>query len=133
MIYLASPYSHADGDIYPPWISREGKYLLVMQAVAILCKRGLPIYSPILHCHEVAKVAGFPTDAQFWVDYNHDFIRASTEVYVLCLPGWELSKGVKEEMDYAKSIKKPVKLLLFNETYTDLSSPYKEKHQPFEY
>lgn len=95
MIYLASPYSHPDA------LTVKTRYLLVEQTAALLIKRGLFVWSPIVHCHEMTGRHIMPTDAEFWKAYNFDFMRRADAIYVLKIPGWELSKGVKMEIDFA--------------------------------
>jgi len=102
MVYLASPYSSPD-----PLIVRT-RYLLAMQATAILINRGVFVYSPIVHCHELAARHSMPTDFGFWRDYNLDMIRRCDALYVLALPGWDKSIGVDGEITFARSFSLPV-------------------------
>lgn len=96
MIYLASQYSHSD-----PLI-RKSRYLLAMEITALLIAQGEIIYSPIVHCHEMADRHGFPTDAKFWERYNNSFIRHCSKVYVLVTPELHTSKGVMAEIEFAR-------------------------------
>lgn len=102
MIYLASQYSHPDALI------RHTRYLLVEEVTALLIKQGLIVYSPIVHCHEMAKRHNFPTDAKFWEHYNNSFIRHCTSVLVLVSPDLHTSKGVMAEIDFAKHCHIPI-------------------------
>lgn len=95
MIYLASPYSSPD-----PLIVRT-RFLLTEQCCAALIKRDEFVWSPIVHCHELATRYSLPTDAEFWKRYNFDFIRRADAVYVLKIPGWDESKGVRMELDFS--------------------------------
>lgn len=108
MIYLASPYSHKSVSI------KESRYLFAMKCTAALIKKKLFVWSPIVHCHEMAKRHGMPDDAAFWMEYNFDFIRHSQAVYVLALYGWKESVGVKEEIDVAKKLFIPVRYVDIN-------------------
>lgn len=96
MIYLASPYSHPDPTIV------KTRVLLTMQCMAGLIANRVHAWSPILHCHELAQVHSLPTDADFWWEWSKDFIRRSDGILVLKIPGWEESKGVKVESDFAR-------------------------------
>lgn len=98
MIYLASPYSHKD-----PLIVKT-RFLLVEQCTAALIKQGHLVWSPIVHCHEMASRHGMPTDAEFWKLYNFDFIRRADGLFLLTIDGWKESKGVKMELDLAASL-----------------------------
>lgn len=91
MIYLASPYSHPDPTIVLT------RYLLVMQATSALINARKFVYSPILHCHELARIHSLPTNFDFWQHYNINMIKRCDQFRVLKIPGWDESKGVKGE------------------------------------
>lgn len=110
-VYLASPYSHID-----PFV-REQRYLAAMRAMAVLLRGGEAVYSPIVHCHELAKTAGLPTDAAFWRNYNFTMLASANALYMLLLPGWELSVGCKEECVEAERLGLPVVQLKSKEYY----------------
>jgi len=94
MIYIASPYSHPKPEI------REARYLDVMAYTAHLFRQKIWCHSPIVHCHELAKIHILPTDAAFWFEYNEHVMKRCDELWILQLPGWNESKGVKMEMDF---------------------------------
>lgn len=97
MIYLASPYSSPD-----PLVVRT-RFLLVEQVTAMLMEQGHYVYSPIVHCHEIAAKYTLPTDFEYWKGYNIDMIRRADAFYVLVIPGWQESKGVVAELEFAKT------------------------------
>jgi hypothetical protein len=96
LIYIATAYSHK---LAPVMTSR---YWKVTEFAAAGIKEGFVLYSPITHCHPMARKFKMPKDHQFWLDFNHRMIDNCTEMVVLCLPGWEESKGIKDEMDYCE-------------------------------
>lgn len=102
MIYLASPYSHRDP------IIKKTRFLLAEQATAALINQGYFVWSPIVHCYEMALKFSMPDDADFWKRYNFDFIRRADSMYVLDIEGWQDSKGVMTELKLAKEILLPV-------------------------
>lgn len=105
MIYFASPYTHTAKTV-------EAKRFEVIRAVtARACAAGYPVYSPIMHCHEMALAHKMPTDWEFWKRYNTAFVRIASEVWILTLEGWELSKGVKYEMELAHNLFIPCRLI----------------------
>ncbi len=108
--YLASPYSHKS-----PYV-REMRYLLTMKKLAALLHSQLTVYSPIVHCHELAKLAGLPGDAAFWRNYNFTMLKSCQGMYVFCLDGWKSSVGVAEEIVEAAVTGKPV-IYLEEETF----------------
>lgn len=105
MIYLASPYSNHD-----PIVVRT-RFLLVEQCTARLLQAGEFVWSPIVHCHEMATKYFMPTDADFWKAYNFDFMRRADAIYVLKIPGWESSRGVTMEREFAEYTGIPVKFV----------------------
>jgi hypothetical protein len=94
-IYLASPYSHENPEVV------EGRYRDVLRITSeLMNKHRLHIFSPIINCHELAKVHTLPGDFAFWKEYNQAILEFADELYVLKLLGWEQSKGIKGEMLY---------------------------------
>lgn len=96
MIYLASPYSHQDKQV------EHQRYTQVQQVMAAFMSTGVNVYSPIVLCHPTALEYNLPTDAKFWENYNNNTIRRCDALWVLCLDGWKESKGVTEEIKFAK-------------------------------
>lgn len=93
--YLASPYSHQNPEI------REERFRLAEQAVAYLLRRSAWVYSPIVHCHALALRYTLPKDFDYWMDYNFAMLSRARELMVLTLPGWEESRGMEAERDFA--------------------------------
>lgn len=104
-IYLGSPYSHVDP------VVREARYLAAAEALVTLLKCDVWTYSPIVHCHELAKTWQMPTDADFWLKYNTAMLEAAHSLSVLTIRGWEQSIGLKGEIEYAVKRGKPVNYL----------------------
>lgn len=102
MIYLASPYSGTARQ-------QEERYREAMACAAAFIAKGERIFSPIVYAHEMALRYDLPKDAIFWQAFNAEMIRFSKLMLVLCLPDWEYSRGVKEEIDTAIELKKPIK------------------------
>jgi hypothetical protein len=101
-IYLCSPYSHPNAFV------REMRYLRTMEELTFMLKGGLHVYSPIVHCHELAKVSDMPKDAEFWKAYNFTMIAGAEYVNVLMLDGWQTSVGIAGEVEEAKRLNIPV-------------------------
>jgi nucleoside 2-deoxyribosyltransferase len=98
LIYLASPYTGRTSE----------NFVAVCLATAHYLKQGHHVISPIAHTHPVAMIGELPTGFDAYQKYDERLIRACDEVWVLQLKGWESSTGVQAEMEYAKSIGKPV-------------------------
>ena len=91
-IYLASPYTSPSSKLL------EERFQATEKAVADYLNKGVYVYSPIVHCHELAKRHKLPTDFSFWVAYNYAMLDAASELYVFMLPGWASSTGVTAEI-----------------------------------
>lgn len=105
MIYLASPYNHAS-----PFV-REQRYLAAMEALSILLKRRMWTFSPIVHCHELKKVADLPPNFDFWLEYDFHVLDICSALYVLNIAGWSASIGVGEECRRARERNIPISLV----------------------
>lgn len=101
-IYIASPYSDPDEKV------RETRYLQASHYLSFLLSRRQWAYSPIVHCHNMAKVFRLPTDAAFWAEYNFAMLEAAREMHVLQLKGWERSVGVSHEIAFCRTREKTV-------------------------
>lgn len=104
-IYLASPYSHPDAAV------SHHRFLEARRAVVWLMRHHDWVFSPIVHNHELAKLAGMPTDALFWRMYNEVMLTPAERLYLLNIHGLPHSKGVRHEIEVATALKKPIHLL----------------------
>lgn len=100
MIYLASPYSHRN-----PLI-QSFRAKCARDALVYLTERGMHVYSPIATWHPITHGPkydrpSFGTDERFWRAHNETFLRNSSELRVLELPGVDESDGVRHEIAYA--------------------------------
>lgn len=102
LIYCASPYSHPDPEV------RLARYWAAVTKAAELMKAGENIFSPIAHTHEIGLILGDSVDHSFWMAQDKEILRRCDKLLVLMLPGWSESKGVAEEIEFARSIGIPV-------------------------
>ena len=96
--YMAGPYSD----------NIEERYQQHLNAVSVLTRAKLTIYSPIVHYHMVAQVFNMPTNAAFWNEHNYNMILPSRGVILLCLTNWADSKGVRNELNFSRDKGVPV-------------------------
>jgi hypothetical protein len=96
--YLASPYSG----------NEQENYEAAAKFTAERMAQGHVIFSPIVHCHQIAIDYNLPGDFNFWQNYNFAMLDIADELMVLKLPGWERSKGVAGEIDFAANAGIPV-------------------------
>lgn len=101
--YLASPYSHTSA-LYSEW-----RYRKVCELAAERMRRYV-VFSPIAHSHPIATIGEAPgPDWTFWAGQDLAMLSRCDALTVACMPGWRNSKGVRAEIDYARSIGIPVR------------------------
>lgn len=98
MIYLAQPYSDPSLEVM------HDRYEAALAAVAHLTRKQQVVYSPIVHFHSVAVYHELPRSFDFWELINRHMLRRADQFFVLKLPGWENSRGLQMETDYAKQL-----------------------------
>jgi nucleoside 2-deoxyribosyltransferase len=101
-IYLACPYS-----IFP-----EACFIEANRKAAQFMLEGNIVFSPISHGHSITKQESLLNSHEFWMMQNLSFIDWCDELYVLQLPHWETSKGVKTEIEYAIKLGKSIKYII---------------------
>lgn len=100
--YIASPYTSPSKQIIGTRVSRARRI------VGLLVEAGIFCFSPIIHCHQLAREHDLPTDFTFWLNYNKVFMDASIGTIVCEISGYDTSKGVKQEIEYTKASGKPL-------------------------
>lgn len=96
LIYIASPYSHND----PAVVIKN--FELVSQLAANLCSEGHVAFSPITYGHTLLAYKDMPSDWAFWKNFCLSFLQHCDELLVYQIPGWDMSRGVTEEINFAK-------------------------------
>jgi len=108
MVYLASPYSHPD-----PKVVQE-RFEAITRIAAEITAQGITAYSPITYGHTLWEFKkDIPTDWRFWIDICFEFLDLSQELWVVCLPGWDQSIGVKAEIE--RAIERGMKIVYLDE------------------
>ena len=110
-VYLAQPYTYVGTAPKSTEKIRELmdlRYNAGMIATYQLLQHRIWVHAPIVHCHEMAMKFNLPKDFQFWREYNFAMIRHANELIILTIPGWEESRGVREEAEFARTCGIPV-------------------------
>lgn len=102
IVYLASPYTDPDKAI------EQERFEDAQLYVARNVRSDHVLFSPIVYCHELAKLGSMPGNAAFWFEFNFHMLMACDKVVVLQLNGWDKSIGVAAEIAYANVHGKPV-------------------------
>lgn len=97
MIYLASPYSHADPEV------RQQRYEAAVAACAELWRRGHVAFSPIAHSHPVA-LHGIEGTWEQWAEFDSAILAVCDEVRVLTIDGYGESRGIQNELRLAREL-----------------------------
>ena len=109
LFYVAAPYSK-----WPETLGFETNLDAaawnIDRAAANLADGGLKIFSPVTQGHALSRkkssLAERPHD--FWMDFDKAFFDACDAVIVLCFSGWNESKGVLMELEWAIENETPV-------------------------
>jgi hypothetical protein len=94
LYYLASPYTSDDPRI------EEARYQIAIATCALLLKKGIPVYSPIVHWHVIAEqYFDIPYSTYLKNDLEH--LQNCNGLIVLTTAGWQESNGVQAEIAMA--------------------------------
>ena len=100
--YICWPYSHPDAEV------RELRFRECAKFAAKLATDGYVVFAPIAHSHPLAIYGGLDGDWDFWRKQDEAFIRASKEVLLPMVDGWEDSVGILAEIKFANALGIPV-------------------------
>jgi hypothetical protein len=98
LIYLAIPYYHVTPSV------RLGRFELANRVAAQLMNEGKFVFSPISHGHPIALVGDLPLDWTYWQEYCNIMLRCCTKLLVIKAKGWDVSRGVTEEIKIATEL-----------------------------
>ncbi len=101
--YFASPYSHPSKEVVVERYER-----VILAAWELITKKKYTLIEPIAMSHEKATRYEMPTDFVFWGKMDKLLISKTDGVIVCMLEGWQESKGVTQEIAFAKERGLPV-------------------------
>jgi hypothetical protein len=104
LIYVACPYSHLDLNVV------NYRIKILTSFLAELASKNKIGVSPLLMHFCINEKNQLPSDYKFWQNYSLTLLNKCDSIIVLMLPGAIVSTGVKDEIDFALSHNKPVKL-----------------------
>lgn len=96
--YLAGPYTG----------NENLNYQYLSQVASALILEGVSVFSPITQSHILQTYYGCTLNGEQWLDIDHQFVVACAGILLCKLPGWQESKGVQRELEWAHKYKKPV-------------------------
>lgn len=100
--YVASPYTDTDPKI------RARRYEAVEKFAAFLCLQRVWAFVPIMHSHHMGLKHKLPYEFEFWNEWNQAMIRPSRGVIVFEIEGWDESRGIAAELEFAETLKLPI-------------------------
>jgi len=107
LMYLASPYlSHGK-------VSKkvgEKRLQRTLLFTDTLLNHGIWVFSPIVY-GSTFEENGYEHETMWWMRRDFEFFKRCDIMGVYCLDGWEESPGVKQEMNWAMTMNKPLFLL----------------------
>jgi hypothetical protein len=107
--YIASPYNH------PEDLVRIGNYEKVSKFTAKLVAEGGVAISPISYGHNLLDFyENFPYDWEFWENFCLSLLSKCDELLVYQIDGWDKSRGVLSEIDFAIKNNIPITYIPFN-------------------
>lgn len=122
MIYLASPYTGRDS--YWPQSTEDIRFRQALHATAILTSRSRMVLSPIVLGHTIdqaMKCSGLPRPGyDWWMAWSRELLESCDSIYVLCIDGWEDSRGVQQEIALAQELELPI-------VYIDIEANHLER------
>jgi hypothetical protein len=101
LVYLACPYSNDDQEI------TKFNVRIFCEIDALLISQGHFTISPVLK-HFIIQGRNIPGTWDYWKEYSYELLSKCTIIYVICLPGWETSAGVKAEIEYCQKRGMPI-------------------------
>lgn len=120
-VYLAQPYScgpngeygDADTGLAAEDIKTH-RFIEACMAAGHLMHQGYVVFSPIAHSHAVEAFGMHSQQTgDFWLDQDLEIVKRCDKVIVLMLDGWEYSRGIKREVDFANKNNIPVEYLTY--------------------
>lgn len=112
LVYLASPYTSVKHTGLTAEIEQAGRFEEVSRMAGHLMAKGLKVFCPIAHSHPIALYSKLPpTDGDFWINQDLAVLQHCKRLLVYKMPGWEESRGVKMEIEFAERNNIPVEYL----------------------
>ncbi|NWA28168.1 DUF1937 family protein [Pseudomonas gingeri] len=99
-IFLACPYSHADKSV------THDRYMQCNKIAATIVESGNAVFSQVSMSHPINLTFEGKDNAaigKLWGPVDAVFMDVMEELIILDLPGWDLSSGIKREIEFFES------------------------------
>jgi len=104
--YLGLPYTY-DDPAMEDWRADISDRI----AADLLTREGRIIFAPISAWHHIARKYDLPGTFEYWAKFDEEFIKMSTKLLIIMLPGWEDSTGVNGEIKLANKYSIPIEYI----------------------
>jgi uncharacterized protein YdaT len=102
LIYIACPFWNDQDSV------RDYRRKKAIDYSTVLIKKGYLVYSPLIYTERFAKDK---TKEGYWIKHGIKMVEVCNEMRVLCLEGWQESKGVQGEIEKAKELNIKIKYI----------------------
>ena len=99
-IFLACPYSHADASV------THERFIQCNKVAATIIESGHGVFSQVSMSHPINLAfegKDSATIGKLWAPVDALFMEMMEELIILDLPGWDLSSGIKREIEFFKN------------------------------
>lgn len=106
-IFLACPYSHTDAKVV------HERFIQCNEVAATIVESGNAVFSQVSMSHPINlafKDKDSAAIGKLWGPVDAVFMEAMEELIILDLPGWDISSGIKREIEFFKNKGRPVSL-----------------------
>ena len=100
-IYLATPHTDPDKRVEAARETEANKI------AAFLAELGLRFFSPISHSAPLIR-AGADLEHAEWLLLDQPLLANAGALIVVCFPGWQDSAGIKQEIEFMRTIGRPI-------------------------
>ncbi|QZP30451.1 DUF1937 family protein [Pseudomonas sp. DR48] len=98
-IFLACPYSHTDAKVI------HERFQACNQVAAKIVESGNAVFSQVTMSHPINLAFTGKDNAaigKLWAPVDAVFMDVMEELIILDLPGWDISSGIKREIEFFK-------------------------------
>lgn len=107
--YLATPYSFSNTSSED---EKRQRFNQVTRQALLLFNDGINVYSPITQHHTIARHGDtISLSTAEWMEFDLTFLSVANQMYVLMLDGWKESKGLSQEIKYARANHIPIEYI----------------------
>jgi hypothetical protein len=104
--YLSNPYNGSEEE-------RNQRAKIAAETCGVLLRRGLHVWSPIVHNHAMVNIVEFSLEERrsLILDFDFSLLKSAKAMILLEINGWKESFGVKAEIELCHQLSIPIKYL----------------------